>query len=253
MYDQVTTDAPEGTRSERCPECGALNPAGAQWCGLCLTRRREPKAPPPPPPRPAGQDPAASPPPAAGVTRGAFTVTEAGVEWTCGVCQSSNPIDERACAVCGASFAATLRPDQDRRPERDPGTTALYSLLWPGAGHGYLGLWGQAISRAVLSAWVLLAVVVTAVQNGPFHLVPALLAAISLGLWLAAAHDSYREARREPALVLLKERYFLFVVLGVLFLLFGLLLVQGLQTGSAPRSTDGVPAPASSPTSLGVS
>lgn len=173
--------------------------------------------------------------------------------WTCGVCESSNPIEERVCAVCDANIAETLRPQEDKAPQRDPSTTALYSLFWPGAGHAYLGLWGQAIARGIVSLWVLAAAVVTAVQNGPFQPFPLMFAAISLGLWLVAAHDSYREARREPALVLLKDRYLLFVVLGVLGLLFVMLLVQGLQASGGGGALETGSGPLSTPTTTGAS
>lgn len=241
----MTTNAPEGAATARCPQCGALNPADAEWCGLCLTRRESPQA------RakvgaapPSEQEGVARTTAAPGVTpgglgrtaghtRGAFTVTEKGVVWACGVCEKTNSIDEQVCAVCGASLAETLRPIKDKGPQRDPNTTALYSLLFPGAGHAYLGLWGQAIARGVMSVWVLLVVLVTGIQNGPLQPLPLLFAAISLGLWLTAAHDSYREAQRDPSMVLLKDRYVVYVVLGLLFLLFGLLLFQGLQASGA--------------------
>jgi hypothetical protein len=189
---------------------------------------------PPPPPPPSGGD--TSPTTAPGVsaaaggerTRGAFTITETGIVWTCTRCETVNPLDASVCSVCGTTFADVIRPPDDR-PVRDPNTVALYSLFFPGAGHWYLGLTGQAVARGVLSVWVVLVAVLAGVAGSVLMAVVFGLAA--LGLWIVAAHDAYREARHEPTAVILKGRTFLYLVLGLLLLMVVLLVAAGIQAG----------------------
>jgi ribosomal protein L40E len=252
----------------RCPNCGALNRADGQWCNQCLERFVEPE--PEPAVRRSGQAPlevvedplgtpidiglpsdlddaarpreeaatqaatptsTITPPPAAvGTERGAFRVKEDGVVWVCSRCESENPLEVQACAVCGTTFAETVRPKAER-PERDPGTAALLSLFIPGAGHAYVGLWGQGIARAVVSLWVIVVVLLSFLQRGNegASLIAAVFGLVAFALWAVAAHDAFREARREETLVLLKGRAFLYLVLGLLVLLLILLTASGLS------------------------
>ncbi|MGH2817886.1 MAG: hypothetical protein ACRDJS_05435 [Actinomycetota bacterium] len=256
----------------RCPSCGALNPADAQWCNQCLERFVEPeperatpaaRGPAPVAPLEVVEDPLGTPidiglpsdlddaarpreetareratptstitppPQAVGTERGAFRVKQDGVVWVCSRCESENPLEVQACRVCGTTFAETVRPKAEL-PERDPGTAALLSLLIPGAGHAYVGLWGQGIARAVISLWVLVVVFVSFLQRGDpgASLIAAVFGLVAFALWGVAAHDAYREARREETLVLLRGRAFLYLVLGLLALLMILLTVSGLQ------------------------
>ena len=230
----------------------------AEWCGQCLERFTPIPAPEPDPPpapvAPVEQEPAAvvaagsaaplapadgiapgeaslSPPPAAavGVTRGAFTVREHGVVWTCPRCDNENPLEAAVCEVCGTKFAEIARPDAER-PERDPGTAALYSLFLPGAGHAYLGLWGQAVARAVLSVWVVFVTLISLIQKGPGSVVIGVVFGVTAtALWTLAAHDAYREARQEESMVILKGKAFLYLVLGLLMALMILLTTAGLS------------------------
>jgi ribosomal protein L40E len=260
------------TETMRCPSCGALNPADAQWCNQCLERFVEPEPEPAQPPSrgPAPvaplevvEDPLGTPidvklpldlgdagrargeaakegttptstitppPQAVGTERGAFRVKQDGVVWVCSRCESENPLEIEACRVCGSTFAETVNPKVER-PERDGGTAALLSLFIPGAGHAYVGLWGQGIARAVLSVWVMVVVLVSFLQRGEAgaSLIAAVFALVAFALWAVAAHDAYREARREETLVVLKGRVFLYLVLGLLVLLLVLLTVSGLS------------------------
>ena len=190
---------------------------------------------PPPPPPPlsgGGQTPttAAGGPAAAvaGRTSGAFTITETGIVWTCSRCETVNPLDASVCSVCGTTFADVIRPPDDR-PQRDPNTVAMYSLFFPGAGHWYLGLTEQAVARGVLSMWVVLVAVLSAIAGS--MLMGVVFGLAALGLWIAAAHDAYREARHESAAVILKGRTFLYLVLGLLLLMVVLLVAAGVQAG----------------------
>ncbi len=236
-----------------------MNPAEAEWCGQCLRRF---------PPAEMKVDPIESPAdilfgeeeagslnagdaavieqmesqlgtaaePAAPQSklkpakRGAFTVTEEGINWTCEKCDAVNPLEAQYCSICGSSFAEMLRPNVER-PQRDPNMAALVSLFFPGAGHMYLKMWAQGIARAVVSAWVgavaLLALIAGGRANSSSLAVTV--GAVSLALWVLGAHDAYREARGEPSMVILKGKVFLYTVLGLLMLLFFLLLGAGLN------------------------
>lgn len=185
---------------------------------LQFARRRAPPDGEAPPPGPAQPSPLPETP--EGVRHGAFIVGREGISWTCSRCDAVNPFDARLCSVCGASFAEVLKEPPAERPERDPGMTALVSLFLPGAGHAYLGLWGPAAARAILSGWVALVTLFAAAQGGPGSAIIALCYGLAaFVLWGVAAHDAYREARREPQAVILRNKYFLHVVLGLLGML----------------------------------
>jgi hypothetical protein len=239
MHDETTNvkTMGDGTvqRARRCGACGGLNPPGAAWCGQCLTRfeptlekseapETEHDAPDAPPPPPHTKGAPSSPP---GST---FQVTDAGVTWTCSVCDTVNDLDHRVCQVCGAPFAKTVLPE-DEKPQRDPNMVALLSLLLPGAGHAYIGHWGQAIARGVISLWVIMVVFVAALQRGAAssNLVMGVFGLVAFGLWGVGAHDAYREARDERALVILKGKVFFYLVLGLLLLLVALLMTAMIR------------------------
>lgn len=159
--------------------------------------------------------------------RGAFKATERGVVWTCSRCDTENPLELQACSVCGTSFAEVVKGPEPERPARDPGTAALVSLFLPGAGHAYIGLWGQAVARGVISIWVVLTALLGGVQ-GSAPLV-AVFGAAAAALWVIAAHDAYREAEGASAAAILKGRVFMYVVMGLLGILFVLLVATAFQ------------------------
>lgn len=252
-----------------------MNAPGADWCGQCLARFSAP-APPPPPPAlhavdaPAHQAPADAdvlfdpdpfrlravpdvpdPQPSERfavvpaepqeadepvVERGAFRATGGEITWTCTVCEEVNPLEAVVCSVCGAPFALTVRPEGPERPARDPNQTALISLFFPGAGHAYLGLWGQAIARGVMSVWVATTALVAAITKGPnAGALTVTFGLAALLLWLVAAHDAFREARGEQALVLLKGRRFLWLTIALLGIMF-LTLMMGFVGANSPTA-----------------
>jgi hypothetical protein len=242
----------EGTvqRAQRCPSCGGLNPPQAQWCGQCHARFEQPEAPAPAPARPdapveqaieAAPAPPAPVAPRAATTEGGvateglpFRVTEEGITWTCSVCETVNDLDRSICQVCGAPFARTVLPEEEK-PARDPNMTALISLFMPGAGHAYLGLWGQGIARAVVSLWVIMVVFVAALQRGAAasNLVMGVFGFVAVAFWGIAAHDSYREARNERSSVILTNKVFFYTVLGLLLLLVALLMSAMVKAQSS--------------------
>ncbi|HEU4480988.1 MAG TPA: zinc ribbon domain-containing protein [Actinomycetota bacterium] len=261
--DRGSADARRGAAADtRCPRCGALNPADAQWCGQCLTRFGTEDAPPDPleggmgpvgsgpleadpltapletleprsegPQPPSGAAPAASvPADVVGTERGAFKVTESGVVWRCGTCDRENPIDVQVCAACGSPFAATVAPEEGPQVSGDPGTAALLSLFFAGAGHAYLGLWPQAIARGVIHVWIVVTIVAGLLQTEfGGGVVAALFVLVALAFALVSAHDAFREAQHDPGAVLLKGRSFLYLVIGLLLLLMVTLVLAGMQ------------------------
>ena len=204
----------------RCPHCGGLNGPDAEWCGQCLASfeaEGSPGARRDGPPGGTASPIGNAPSPAAGTLARVVQVTGEGITWRCARCDSVNAFEVDVCSVCGSPFAATIRP-RSEVPEKDPGRAALLSLLMPGAGHAYLGLWGQALARAITSLWVLFVMLAGAVQRGLFAPMPIVFAVASVALWGIAAHDAYREARGERAAILLTSRVFLYVVLGLVAL-----------------------------------
>lgn len=272
----------------RCPDCGGLNPADADWCGQCLKPFAPPAVADTPghdnragaPPVTTGADPLVAPSPSptappggsagdgfdplfdplgigfgsATATpaiappneiehpepeistpspvlqrRGAFAVAGDDISWTCDRCDTDNELAARMCRVCGTQFGDTVQP-RPSRPQRDPNTAALVSLFFPGAGHAYLQMWNQAIARAAMSTWVVGVAIVAALQRGVpgSGLIVALFGLTAFALWGVAAHDAYREASDDPHAVILRPRMFLYVTMGLLFLLFVSLMAAGI-------------------------
>lgn len=238
-------------KTKPCPNCGAANPETAEWCSLCLERfaDREPLT--------QSTQPAASSSDSTGalqtatakpsVDTSAFEVTENGIRWVCATCGTPNGLDEPACQACGSTFADTVRP-KPQRAQGDPGKAALFSLFYPGAGHAYLGMWGQAVARAVLSSWVVLVTIVGMLDRDvPGSLgMAAVFGIVSLVLWLVAANDAYREATDEPDKVVLRGRRYLYVVLGLMMMLF-LAMFLALMTARGRVPDDPVGGPTSIP------
>jgi ribosomal protein L40E len=223
---------------KRCPQCGGLNPLGAEWCGQCLARFIAPAPPPPPEPDAvlgelndlpelearSGEAPAP-------VRRGAFIVAGHDVSWTCPLCDNDNPLDAAACEVCGRPFGDLVREAEPERATRDANTAALLSLFMPGAGHYYVGKKGEGVARAILSLWVLGVTFVTGIYgNGALSIAGAIVfGLVAFGLWVVAAHDAFREARGEGGVVILKGRLYLYLVMVLLCLLMVLLVGTALQ------------------------
>lgn len=241
----------------RCPSCGGLNPATAQWCGQCLKRFAPPAPPPPPPPvlstAAAGAagtavDPLSAPlgalapeggprvPEGQVIQRGLIKATDAGIFWTCPSCQSENPMTVEKCSVCGHALADAMRPPGKERPVRDPGKAALVSLFMPGAGHAYLGEWGQAIARGVIALWVFGVFAFSALQGPASRWIAITFAVVFFLLWVTCAHDAYREASGQTSQVLLKGRAFMWLTIGLLLLLMAAVVTSGL---TAEPATEG--------------
>jgi len=150
---------------------------------------------------------------------GAVRVDESGISWTCVRCDTVNEFSANICVVCSAQFAESIRPPEEPRPAKDPNKVAMFSLFMPGAGHAYLGMWGEAVARAVISTWVVLVALFAAAQSVAQARIMAILFGLAAtGLWMVAAHDSFREASGMSSAVILKRRFFLYLVLALLLL-----------------------------------
>jgi ribosomal protein L40E len=235
--------------TQRCDSCGGLNPPRAEWCGQCLTRfamwdpapdsgepvepYESPRMPPstqfdpltaPELPGSPAANPTETPPSRSlrPVGGGAFRVTGSEVLWSCSTCGGENSLAARTCQTCGTSFATVVSTREPARAGGDPNTAALLSLFLPGAGHAYLGHMGQAIARAVMSMWVVGVTLIAMFSGGgrTSMLLSVCYGISAAGLWLAAAHDAYREAKDQSSLVLLSGRRFLYVTLGLVGVLF---------------------------------
>jgi hypothetical protein len=253
--------------SRRCPNCGGLVGADAEWCTQCLTRLdrpgpssssapSDPRTPavdapeiagplggqvPPPPGGPVGPSRA----PAGGSGR-PIRPSERGVVWDCPTCQSENPIEAMSCGVCGTPFGKLLE-EPEPAPRSDPGRAMAYSLLFPGMGHVVAGRAADGAARAVIFAYAaataIIILVMTGGEPGPFLSLLVASAAVAVGLYVVSAMDAARVARGEPPLV--TARILLYGGAGLILLTVVVLVVVGLRTGGAGGLT--VPAGAPGP------
>lgn len=171
----------------RCPNCSALVTADAEWCGQCFSSLAREGT--------EGLDVDVPPAPAAVVAR-SEEGGRAEATWPCPTCGSSNPIEMDLCRVCGTSFAALLR-GQEEPPDVSPRDAFLWSLTFPGVGHAKLGRAGDGIARGtlfVLTFGLTLVIVLSGVTSGPVFAVVVLLLVSALALYLGSAAEAYRIA-----------------------------------------------------------
>jgi hypothetical protein len=241
----------------RCPNCGGLVTADADWCGQCFaplrpraqseaqprpSEREEPDRPVTPTvPRPS--EAAESPPPSTpavprpseqasgpgGVS--AIRVEGDRVVWRCPRCDTENPIEASACSSCGAPFGK-LFEDQTQRPSVPAGRAVRLSLLFPGLGHAALGRGAEGLARGVAFAYAAATVVTILVMRagsglGPFlalFLLSAMAAAVFYGL---AALDAGRAASGESPI--LSSRGLLYGASGLILLTVVVLVITGIR------------------------
>lgn len=141
-----------GAEEVRCPSCGALASADAEWCGQCFSSLRAQDGAPEVAvaglaggPRAGGT---ANPPGAGPALGGEPTAPN----WPCAVCDSRNAIEADVCAFCGAPFGKTLERSE-ARPRVEPMTAFTRSLIFPGLGHKALGRGLEGFVRTVLFVW----------------------------------------------------------------------------------------------------
>jgi predicted RNA-binding Zn-ribbon protein involved in translation (DUF1610 family) len=193
----------------RCPNCGALVSADADWCGQCFTSLKQLTEPEPEPS-------------SVGATIGA--ATERGeAAWPCPVCGERNPIDLDACRVCGTPFAQLFR-QQETRSEISPRDALLWSLIFPGVGHAKAGRAADGIARGTLFALTFgltLVIVLAGVSTAALFGVVALLLLSALAIYVGSAFEAYRIAQGGTAF--LSPRALLWATVAVIMLAVGLL------------------------------
>jgi hypothetical protein len=223
----------------RCPSCGGLVGADAEWCGQCLTplgaraRPREEEA-----ARQAEASPAQL---ADETTPRAVTVPQAGgsavrvegdqVLWTCPRCDSDNPIKASTCSACGAPFGQLLE-EEHRREKVSARRAVRLSLLYPGLGHAALGRGAEGLARAVVFTYVLATVVAILVMRGgsdlgPFVALFGISALAAVVFYALAAIDAGRAANGEPPIV--STRALLYGAAGLILLTVAVLVVTGIR------------------------
>ena len=201
----------------RCPNCGALVTAEADWCGRCFTVLHPPEtAPAPASPMPDGPGAAT-----AEIERGSLEVEDGRLTWTCPACEARSAIEASVCATCGTPFARLFQKD-DERPEMDPQSAAVWSMVFPGLGHWKLGRRADAIARFAMFAWAFGALMILVVSRvgkggfGPTFPLFVLFAFASATIYVLSAVDAYRIAAGEEPLV--SSRALLWASAGLVFL-----------------------------------
>jgi Double zinc ribbon len=209
----------------RCPNCGALVSAEAEWCGQCYEPLRHATEPPLAPamaPADAKPEPVDATPEAADRTAArepggirpslqmtvdvaGIELTESGTVWTCPGCEQKNPMALSTCPVCGTPFARLFQ-EPETTPHVEPGRALALSLVLPGLGHWKLGRKGDAVARIVLFVWsfgsaLMLAFVRSGKGLGPLASLFLLFIGSTLILWLVSALDAYRIASDERPFV----------------------------------------------------
>jgi ribosomal protein L40E len=184
----------------RCPTCGALASADAEWCGQCFSPLERAGS------RTEADSPATSPPTGTagpttirGASGGAIEVEGGTLAWTCPVCETRNPIEANECSTCGTPFGRLLA-EPKAAPEVEPQTAAVWSMLWPGLGHWKLGRRTDAVARIVIFGWAFGALLVVLVSRfgkgglGPTFPLFVLFLGASLMIYVVSALDAYRLA-----------------------------------------------------------
>ena len=206
----------------RCPTCGALASADAEWCGQCFSPLERAGS------RTEAAGSATSAPtgtagPKAirGPSGGAIEVEGGTLAWKCPVCENRNPIEANECSTCGTPFGRLLA-EPKAAPEVEPQTAAVWSMLWPGLGHWKLGRRTDAVARFAMFAWAFGALLVLLVSRfgkgglGPTFPLFVLFLGASLMIYVESAMDAYRLAAGDAPVV--SSRVLLWTSAGLVFL-----------------------------------
>jgi ribosomal protein L40E len=205
----------------RCPTCGALASAEAEWCGQCFAPLDRAGAP-TDVEGVAGSSPVATAGKAIpGTTGGSIGVEGGTLAWTCPACQTRNPIEANECSVCGTPFGRLLA-EPTTAPEIEPQPAAVWSMLWPGLGHWKLGRRTDAVARIVIFGWAFGALLVVLVSRfgkgglGPTFPLFMLFLGASLMIYIVSALDAYRLAAGDTPVM--SSRALLWTSAGLVFL-----------------------------------
>lgn len=204
----------------RCPSCGALVSAEAEWCGQCYAPLERVGSPSGAAEGSASQAGGAPPVPL-GAIGDAIEVEGGKPAWICPACGSRNPIEDNACSTCGTPFARLLEEPKER-PDVDPQTAAVWSMAFPGLGHWKLGYRTDAVARFAMFGWAFGALLILLVSRfgkgglGPTMPLFLLFLGASLVIYVLSAVDAYRLASGEPPIV--SSRTLLWTSAGLIFL-----------------------------------
>src|SRR4029453_10440559 len=211
----------------RCPTCGALASADADWCGQCFSPLERAGS------RAEAASPATSAPtgtagPKAirGPSGGAIEVEGGTLAWTCPVCAHRNPSGANGCPPCGPRLGG-LPAGPEGAPGVEPQTAAVWSMLWPGLGHWKLGRRTDPVARFAMFAWAFGALLILVVSRfgkgglGPTFPLFVLFLGASLMIYVVSAMDAYRLGAGDAPVM--SSRALLWTSAGVVFLsvLFG--------------------------------
>ena len=197
-----------------CSQCGARNPAEAEWCGQCFASLQEqnvvgdelPFNDEPAEDVTSAPEGAPAPSPAEAATGRPEAASEPKTStWVCSVCETANALEVEHCSACGTSIFRAFGAEVEEDINVDPQQALLRSVMFPGLGHAHAkqGLLGSAIGGLTLMS-LGFGIGLAATGLGSFGW-PLLLGA--LGVWVAAAFDAYRIAGgQETSTLLLKPR-----------------------------------------------
>lgn len=210
----------------RCPNCDALNPDDAKWCGLCFTpfERDEAAEGESLPELEVNIPPTVVPPSPPEVERAwqrvGETLGEGGGEkkaaWECPVCEATNSLEADRCGACGITIydAFARARAEAARPPKDPRAAAALSVL-PGVGHLYLGLVAEGVVRVVLAVWWLGSAVLLSGAPSSLGPVRAIFILAVAGLVVVSVIDAFRAASTPGTPAILSRKVILYSALGV--------------------------------------
>ncbi|MGZ8603721.1 MAG: zinc finger Ran-binding domain-containing protein [Actinomycetota bacterium] len=189
----------------RCPSCGGLATADAEWCGQCFAPLRPPAPEEPLPPAPRGMEPRAAPKSVPTPGGGGVEVAGGRATWDCPVCGERNQIEASLCSMCQTPFAR-LFEEPATGPALEPRTAALWSLLFAGLGHWKAGLRVDGFGRMVVFAWTFGTVIVVLISRpasgfGSAFTLFAVYVAAALAIYVLSAVDAYRVVAGDEPLV----------------------------------------------------
>ena len=185
------------TDDRRCPSCGALVTAEADWCGQCFSVLT---------PSVHASEPETSAVATVEVERGGLEIEDGRPAWTCPACEARNPIEASACPACGTPFVRLFQ-EEDEGPEVDPQSAAVWSMVFPGLGHWRLGRRADAIARFAMFGWSFGALMILVVSRigkggfGPTFPLFVLFAFSSATIYALSAIDAYRIASGDEPIV----------------------------------------------------
>ena len=218
----------------RCPNCGGLVGADAEWCTQCFARLIQTEA------KETEQEtatPAAAEipglegiettedlpefvhiPPASGMGAGLHAKGES-IVWDCAMCGTENPLEAAVCSACGTRFGQIFEQPAEEEPV-DPGRAATFSLFFPGAGHFLAGRKGEGFARGIVFTFALLLGIfsigpVRAGSGAAYLFMLVLSLAFAAGVYVTSTADAGRAARGEKPI--LSMRMLLYGAVGLMF------------------------------------